>query len=378
MNLNKKFDYTLADSQGTKTEPIAAKNFDFDKYLEYEAALLEKCSKFWSEDSGVAVHRRFRVPEVFSYACKDMRLSLELQLGALSHSMDYKMDIPNFLEPWYGIGVIASAFGADYKWIKDQAPVNEPVFRSIEQALAYNWVPVEKTDIGKHILEMIEFFLDETKGKMPISFTDTQSPLNIAASLVDINQFFMEFYLNPEKLKEFLNLITGLLIDFTKKQQELIGDNLASPGHGFASTREFSGLGMSDDMIIMVSSQTYEDFLVPNIDAIGKEFRGSAFHSCGNWSKKIPVVKKINNLAIVDGAFSLETDPDPNDAQPFRKEFSGTGVVVNARLVGDAQLAAEQVRKLWDPGMKLILVTYCESPGEQEKAYNYIHEICQK
>lgn len=376
MNLNKKFDYSLTDSQGTKTEPMAAKNFDFDKYLEYETALLEKCSKFCSEDAGVAVHRRFRASEVFSYACKDMRLSLELQLGALNQSMDYKMDIPNFLEPWYGIGVIASAFGADYKWIKDQAPVNEPVFRSIEQALAYNWVPVEKTDIGKHTLEMIEFFLDETKGKMPISFTDIQSPLNIAASLVDINQFFMEFYLNPEKLKEFLKLITGLLIDFTKKQQELIGDNLASPGHGFASSRKFSGLGMSDDMIIMVSNQTYEDFLIPNINVIGQEFKGIAFHSCGNWSKKIPVVKKMNALVMVDGAFSIETDPDPNDAQIFREEFSKTGVVVNARIVGNAEIVSEQVRKLWKPDMKLIVVTYCDSPQDQEKAYNYIHEIC--
>ncbi len=36
-----------------------------------------------------------------------MKKSLEWQLGALKKSMEYKADIPNFLEPWYGIGTIA-------------------------------------------------------------------------------------------------------------------------------------------------------------------------------------------------------------------------------------------------------------------------------
>ena len=29
---------------------------------------------------------------------------------------------PNFLEPWYGIGVVAGAFGVPYVWKEGQAP----------------------------------------------------------------------------------------------------------------------------------------------------------------------------------------------------------------------------------------------------------------
>ncbi|MDW7675235.1 MAG: uroporphyrinogen decarboxylase family protein, partial [Bacillota bacterium] len=249
----KAFNYNLADSQGTIVKPIEPKLFDFVKYQEYEAGQLEQNRKFWSGDAGVAVYRRFRAPEVFSYGCKDMKQSLALQLGALNKSISYKMDVANFLEPWYGIGTIGSAFGLTYEWHENQAPATKAAFKNVKEAVAYPVTAVDKTDIGRHTLEMIEYFMDQTKGKLPVSFTDTQSPLNIAASLVDINQFFMDFYENPAELQQLLDLITDLLIDFTKKQRELIGDALALPGHGFSSSREFTGVGMSDDMMIMLS-----------------------------------------------------------------------------------------------------------------------------
>ncbi len=37
-----------------------------------------------------------------------------------------------------------------------------------------------------------------------------------------------------------------------------------------------------------------------------------------------------------------------------------------ARIVGDADLVVETVKKLWIRGLKLIVVTYCQSPDEQE------------
>jgi len=44
--------------------------------------------------------------------------------------------------------------------------------------------------------------------------------------------------------------------------------------------------------------------------------------------------------------------------------------------VGDIQTITETVKKLWKPGMKLIVVTYCKSPAEQKEVYEQIHEIC--
>jgi hypothetical protein len=130
------FNSNLDDAQGTKVSPIAPEQFDFDTYALYEADLLKKNKRFWESDSGVAVYRRFRVPECFTWMSRDMEASLFHQLGALQASMDYKADIANFLEPWYGIGTLASAFGIDYLWPDRQAPVVPHAFASVQDVLA--------------------------------------------------------------------------------------------------------------------------------------------------------------------------------------------------------------------------------------------------
>ena len=73
---------------------------------------------------------------------------------------------------------------------------------------------------------------------------------------------------------------------------------------------------------------------------------------------------------MVDGAFSEETDPDPNIVEPFAEQFVNTGIIVNARIVGDIQIITETVKKLWKPGIKLIVVTYCRARLNRKKFMN--------
>jgi hypothetical protein len=373
---DQQFDQTGIDVQATPAKPVSPDAFDFEAYADYEASLLERCRRFWQAESGVLVNRRMRIAEVFSYGCKDMKASLEWQLGGLKKSMEYKADIPNFLTPWYGIGTVASAFGADYIWKEKQAPAIRPKFCSVKEALDYTAAAISQTRIGRHTLEMIDYFLDKTGGHIPMSLTDTQSPLNIAGNVVEMTSFFIEMLDNPQAVKMLLDRLAELLVEFTQEQIKRIGDALARPGHGYSSCRGFEGLGMSDDNALMISSQQYLELVADAVELAGKSFGGSTFHSCGNWSDKADIVKRIGGLRMVDGAFSAATDPTPNPAEPFAEAFANTGIVVNARIVGGLDTIAESVCRLWKPGMKLIVVTFCQSPEEQAEAYDLVYKIC--
>jgi hypothetical protein len=372
-----KFNTELSDSQGTEVTPAAPDQFDYEAYADYEAALLERNRHFWEAGSGVAVHRRFRVPACFSWMCRDKEAALAHQLGALKASTAYKADIANFLEPWYGIGTLASAFGIDYVWPDNQAPAVPRAFGSLQEILDYAAVPVEETAIGQHTLEMIEYFLDATRGRLPISLTDTQSPLNALSFLVETNSFYLGFLDAPQVLGQILDQFVPIQIDFVRKQLELIGDTIVWPGHGFASSRAFSGLGMSDDVITLLSPTQYGEFGVPSLSRCGEPFAGPAVHSCGNWADKAEVVRNIPGLVMVDGAFTLETDPGPNDPARFAEVFARSGIALNARMVGSRETVLECVKALWKPGLKLIVVTYCQTPEEQTEVYDAVHEICQ-
>lgn len=370
------FNFSLADSQATPVEPVSPQQFDYVAYEEYEARLNERCAAFWEAKEGVLVYRRMRVKEVFAADSADMQKSLHWQLGALRESMKYQADVPNFLEPWYGIGTVASSFGFDYVWEPGQAPAVNGKFDTLDQLLGTATVPVKETPIGKHTLDMVEYFLDRTKGRLPMSYCDIQSPLNVASNIVDSNQFYIDFFLDPDKMKEALDKIADLLIDFTGIQHEMIGDCLAKPGHGFASSRMFGGFGMSDDTVVMLSNDIYVDTVIPSFVKAGNRFGGGVFHSCGNWSGKKEDVVKIEDIRMADGAFSKATDPDANPTEGFADAFAGTGVVLNARIVGGIDVIEQKVKELWKPGMKLIVVTYCETPQEQAEAYDRIHAIC--
>ena len=162
--------------------------------------------------------------------CRDREASLAHQLGALATSMAYKADIPNFLEPWYGIGTLASAFGIDYVWPEHQAPVVPHAFISIQEALDHPAVAVEETAIGRHTLGMIDYFVNATHGRLPISLTDTQSPLNALSFLVESNSFYMSFLDAPEALARMLDRLVPLQIAFVRsKWRSSRHDRLARP-----------------------------------------------------------------------------------------------------------------------------------------------------
>ena len=133
---------------------------------------------------------------------------------------------------------------------------------------------------------------------------------------------------------------------------------------------------MSDDNLLMISGQQYLDLCAPATEKFGNAFGGPVFHSCGNWSTRIEQIKRLKQLRMVDGAFSSETDPDPNPVIPFQA-FAGSGIIVHARIVGDVDTITEVVKKLWLPEMKLIVTTYCQTPEEQAIAYDRIHALCQ-
>jgi hypothetical protein len=223
---------------------------------------------------------------------------------------------------------------------------------------------------------MIEYFMDQTKGHLPISFTDTQSPLNMVGHLLQLDQFLMNMLTEPEKVIRLFEILSDLSINFNHEQKKLIGNALVLPGHGFASSTQWNGLGMSDDNAIMISPDQYLEMAAPSVEKICLLLGGPVFHSCGDWSGWIDSVLKLKGLKMADGAFSQQTDPGATDDLNAFHRFANTGIVLNARIVGDLETIKSQVSRLWIQGMKLVVVTYCETPEEQKKAYDLIHNIC--
>ncbi len=371
------FDTTSKDAQAMPVTPVAPADFDLARYEAHAAEAEARYAAFLASREGVAVWQRVRVAEVFRDGCRDMAASLRWQLGGLTKALDYLTDAPTYLEPWYGIGVTAAAFGAEYEWLEGQAPVARPRYRTVNDVPALTARPIEQAQIMRHVLAMIDYFLEATHGRVPMSWSDLQNPLNVATELVDTSGFFLGFADAPEAVRRVLASLTDEVIRFTQEQSRHIGDQLVRPGHGFASARAGTGIGLSTDNLVMISPRAYRQFCVENDARIGAAFGGTAIHSCGDWARWIEAVKSNPQLTMVDAAFTPRTDPNTNDAAAFRAAFAGTGIIVHARMVGEPDEVLARVRQLWGPGMRLVVVTYEQDPAAQHRLYRDIRALCQ-
>lgn len=79
---------------------------------------------------------------------------------------------------------------------------------------------------------------------------------------------------------------------------------------------------------------------------------------------------------MVDGAFSPQTDPAYNHCEEFRDALAGTGVILHVRIVGDSEEVLARVKRLWKPGLKLIVTTHVQGPKAQHQLYHDIHRLC--
>ncbi len=287
--------------------------------------------------------------------------------------MDYLTDAPTYLEPWYGIGVTAAAFGGEYVWPEGQSPAVQPLYRTVGEVPQLVARPWQEAQITRHVMAMIDMFLEETGGRLPMSWSDLQNPLNVATELVETSAFFTAFIEEPEKVRAILAALTDEVIRFTQEQSVRIGDRLVRPGHGFASARGHrprAQLGQPGDDL----AAAYRQFCVDNDARIGAAFGGTAIHSCGNWARWVDAVKANPALTTVDAAFTQATDPAFNSAAAFRGAFAGTGIIVHARMVGEPE-RWWRARELWAPGMRLIVVTYEKDPAAQHRLYRDLHAL---
>jgi G:T-mismatch repair DNA endonuclease (very short patch repair protein) len=55
--------------------------------------------------------------------------------------------------------------------------------------------------------------------------------------------------------------------------------------------------------------------------------------------------------------------------------FRNTGIAINARMVGSPDVVLDKFQQLWKEGMKIIVVTYCQTPCQQQEVYDRIYRI---
>ncbi|NLF38927.1 hypothetical protein GX586_05740, partial [bacterium] len=270
---------------------MKASQFDFARFAAFKAEREKRIRAFYAGAAPQPILLQERAGCNY-VICRTPRESLECQLDAITRNMGFASAYVPFLEPWFGVGVFANAFGCEYVWTDGQSPQTHYIIFSEEEAAKLTKPDLEASPVMRLVLDAIAYFLEETRGEIPIACTDTQSPFDTATLIWEVNSFFTAMYTAPEVVHHVLNLITECVIEFTQRQLDLIGAAAARPGHIMLSATGCPGMSISDDNIVMVSPETYAEFSVPYNERIAAAFGGLAIHSCGNFERQLPALLK--------------------------------------------------------------------------------------
>ncbi len=255
------FDYTLKDAQAMPVTPIEPRDFDLARYEAFAAEADQRYADFMRKPDGLMVWQRVRAGEVFRDACRDMRESLRLQLGACrshwitppTHRCIWSRGTASARPP--------QRLARSMNGLKGKRPAMRPLYRSMDEVPPLVPRDFDQVPIMRYTLDTIEYFLDQTQGRVPLSWSDLQAPLNVATELIDTSAFFTALVEKADRVRDVLSAVTEIIIRFTRQQSDLIGNRLARPGHGFASSRRGKGLGLSTDNLVMISPQNVREIL---------------------------------------------------------------------------------------------------------------------
>lgn len=343
-----------------------------DKYEKIKARRIGKIEDFQSGKRPYLVS--MTGSSTFYHNCNSIEDSFNANIADFENALDIPSDTLPHLEPWFGTGVYAEAFGCEYFWRQDESPAVRYAYKTLDEVKQIKKPSWRDGTIFKMVLDAIAMFKDRTEGRLPIALTDTQSAHDTATLILDATEVFVASYSDPETLRHFLGVINSLIIEFSRVQAERIGDCLALPGHIMScSAVKGKGISISDDNLAVASPKVNEEFLLPYDDQLGEAFGGVAIHSCGNWGHSMNLVAKMKNIMMIDCA--IAADPNPTLPEAIRDSFEKTNIIVQVRVGAEVEKIIGLLDRLWSADLRLIVRMTTAEAGQEERQYTIVNDF---
>lgn len=253
----------------------------------------------------------------------------------------------------YGTGIMPSLFGAELFYMDEEyntLPATRPMKGGWDRlaALVDHGVPDLESGFGRRVLETSAFFRDLFKDYpkiqqwVKIAQPDLQGPMDVCELLWG-SDLFVDLLMNPEHVKELLEVITDTYSAFMRRwlaavePDNCVGVYFGMLYRGKIMLREDSAMNLSPDM--------FQEFIVPYDQRLMDEFDGGAIHFCGRGEHFIPHAVKIRGVDVLN-----LTQPEYNDME---KVFQAT-VDQGMKLVGLPKVAVEEAQKRGRPLRGLV------------------------
>lgn len=223
--------------------------------------------------------------------------------GYARHLAEIDDDLVPYFMPWFGTGVLASAFGCEIE--TQRGPGNDPAvvrpcIHSPADVARLKMPDPYKDGWMPRVLETIDYA--RAHSDLPVGLTDMQGPLDTAGQMCGQQQLFLWMYEEPQMVHDLFDIVTEAFIEWVKVQKRHIGEPLDRSNGLQGVGASPIGVWESDDDMVMVGPKLYRRFVVPYVSRIFEAFGGGSLHFCGKGYQHLENILAIKDVRVVNNS----------------------------------------------------------------------------
>lgn len=195
-----------------------------------------------------------------------------------------------------GTEIFAEAFGCRVHRPDDNMPFALPLVHSPSEVARLK-VP----ELGRSSLAYLFDMADELRRRAGpealFRMVDMQSPMDIAALVMEKSAFFVAMLEAPEAVKELAHKTRELLTAFLDEWFRRYGVSFVAHHPDYCMPR---GITLSEDEIGAVNAEMFEEFFLPELNALSDRYGGIGIHCCANARHQWDGLARLRNVRLLN------------------------------------------------------------------------------
>ena len=206
---------------------------------------------------------------------------------SIVNSVLLKDDFPLQIRAFYGVGLVASLFGAVSEVQGNNFPWVRPIGPDALKHLVAHGVPEFNGGLFQRMLDTVAYYKEELAAypkcqkAMHITQPDLQGPFDIAAQLCG-GEIFTAFYDRPDFLRELLELMAETYVQVCRKASAASTESLRDDFIYLHFTICRGKCLLKDDSSTILSPRVYTEFIRPVNEKVLRAVGGGGIHWCGS------------------------------------------------------------------------------------------------
>ncbi|MEI6603624.1 MAG: hypothetical protein WCL54_09070 [Clostridia bacterium] len=286
---------------------------------------------------------------------------------------EFKSDSLPMIRANYGVGTMPTLFGLDCQVVENNLPWVAHVGADQIKEILRRGVPDLRTGLGGRVFDTIQYYHEQLAAfplcqqLVRVYHPDLQGPFDVA-HLIWGSDIFIALYDEPELVHELLQLVTETYIAYMKELKKVLNDEDGDFNYHWGSLYPGRVL-LRDDTPVILSKETYEEFVQPYDEQILAAFGGGTIHYCGRADQWVFSMMETKGLK----GMNFGQPPNMEFGFDFIDKIYG-GLKARNIAVGGYYVDHENLEKVLNSDFRtgVTYMTTTENLAEAQRIFNLL------